>query len=310
MDRRNFLLGVATGVLGNTLYDGVVRTPLQDGWTWLSGLVPANSSFSERFASDKTNAVKSLFSGRGEILKIAGGRAHYRFPNEMHPDDQWACELVVGYAQRLAERHQFDSEAKIPSWEGSFVCAGSPVSNAFTRTFFEYVYIDETRPALGLRRLESPALNLPFQFELRTNVLGGLMTSLPHAGTEPEKLRRNWSIRHQNGHLFIPNVRDKLDFLLISRIPNWIEQRVPHSDFKNNVTIIGGTHGVGTSSLGLLLDDLDLLKKILLKTSQYEYWQVLLTVDKMELGVHPHSNARRHIAKSINPNFLCEPINI
>jgi hypothetical protein len=68
--------------------------------------------------------------------------------------------------------------------------------------------------------------------------------------------------------------------------------------------------GQRTAYVRLVLSDFNLLKRILLKTNQYEYWQVLLTVNAMQSGAHPHSKEKRLIAKSINENFECEPITL
>jgi hypothetical protein len=228
----------------------------------------------------------------------------------MHPDDKWACESIIQYAEQLAEVHRYDPKAAEFSPFGSFVCTGSPVSNAWSRAFLEYSYINQANPALGLRRSENPTLILPFAFELSREVIRGAAKQIRHKAQSGRSVL-NWSIRTRSGHFLCPNTQNMdSDFLLISRIPNWKEPRSHYKDFKNSVTIFAGTHGVGTSAVRLLFSNIDLLKSVLLKNSRYEYWQVLLTINKMESAAHPHSKNKRLIAKSINLNFECEPVNV
>jgi len=314
MYRRKFLRDLVVGAGGSAAFaavDSILRGAAKsETWSTLTQFIPIETSLSERFPSERLKAAKTLFGDRGEMLKIVGGRAHYQYPKAMHPDDKWACEVIGQYAEQLAEQHEVDPEAAKLSSSGSFVCTGSPVSNAWTRAFLEYTYIDQSKPAHGLNRLPHPVLNLPFEFELRPEVIRHSAKSKLH-GPEVGRQEWNWSIRDRSGHLFVPNTSDRVsDLLLISRIPNWIESRSPHKEFRNSITIFGGTHGVGTSSLRLLLHDHDLLRNLLLKTSPYEYWQALFTIDGMEFGVHPHSKAKRLIATSISPYFQCEPVSV
>ena len=99
------------------------------------------------------------------------------------------------------------------------------------------------------------------------------------------------------------------DYLLITRLPNWHDLKLKHSQ-RGTVTIVGGTHGVGTSAVRHLFTDKVLLKKILLKTAQYDYWQVLLTATGLKRTNHPRSKKTRLVAESLHPEFFCEPIYI
>ncbi|MGB9116561.1 hypothetical protein [Bradyrhizobium sp.] len=138
-DRRKVLETIVLGAAGSAAWDGILRGVANlDKWSTLTKFIPIETSLSERLAPEILRAAKTLFGDRGEMLKIVGGRDHYQYPKTMHPDDKWACELVGQYAEQLAEQHEVDPEPASLSSAGSFVCTGSPVSNAWTRAFLEY----------------------------------------------------------------------------------------------------------------------------------------------------------------------------
>lgn len=317
--RRNIILGVgaflggaaAQGIVGNEahrLIHAVLDGPVGDSYERITNLFPRETKFADRYPRD-LRAAKALFGDKGDILKLVGGRAHHQYPNAMHPDDKWACETVVEYANQMAQQHLYDPNFSGTLEAGSFMCAGSPVSNAWARTFLEYNYVDRTRPNLGLKRYEGATVRLPFEFVLDRETINRVAKLTVHR-TEKGRSVPNWSIRTRSGNVLTPNTKDReRDFLVISRIPNWKERRRPRfGHFKNTVTILGGTHGVGTSAVRLLLADNDLLGKILLTSAKFEYWQVLMTIDSMEVGEHPYTKTKRLIAKSINRVFECEPV--
>jgi hypothetical protein len=309
ISRRDFLAGVAAGVAGNAAYAGLLTGVRPSTWERLIDFIFTETPKFEYRYPDHLMAAKSLFGEQGDIVKLVGGRAHYQYPDAMHPDDQWACDTIIQYAAQLAEKHQFESNVPDPSPYGSFVCTGSPVSNGWTRAFLEYRYVDQDRPELGLQRTENPRLKLPFEFELRHETIRRAAREPLHR-TETNRSVLNWSVRTRSGHILVPNTKDReSDFLLITRLPNWKESGAL-KNFTNTVTVFGGTHGVGTSAVRLVLSDFNLLKRILLKTQRYEYWQVLLTVNAMESGAHPYSKNKRLIAKSINENFECELVTL
>lgn len=314
--RRGFIEGLTIGLSSNAAY-GLLQGVGPNAWRTLTKLVPDESwmpnevpTFQERFSPNALKAVKTLFGDRGDIVKLVGGRAHYQYPNEMHPDDKWACDTIGKYAEQLAEKYQYDPNYGDIASSGSFVCTGSPVSNAWSRLFLEYNYINRGNPAQGLTRIEKPRIDLPFAFELSQETIRHVAKQARHQ-TEIGRSVSNWSIRTRSGHVLSPDTKNRTsDFLLVTRIPNWREERSPHSDFKNTITIFGGTHGVGTAAVRLLLQDSKLLTKVIMKTSETEFWQLLLTIDSMDSDAHPHSKGKRLVGKTINPNFEFEPINI
>jgi hypothetical protein len=97
---------------------------------------------------------------------------------------------------------------------------------------------------------------------------------------------------------------------LITRLPNIFEKNVAFSDFKNTVTILSGTHGVGTAATRLLFDREDLLSEINRRAKQYEFWQALITINGMRQKMHPVSKTLRQVAISLATNIEFEPVRI
>lgn len=314
-DRRAFLAGglgaaatlAAQGIIEHGAYDGFLN--LVDKFHQVLTLPENASRFDERFSLNIA-ASKSLFPAK-RMVKLAGGRAHYQYPNSMHPDDKWACETILQHAAGMANEIRYEPKQPQASPFGSFVCTGSPVSNAWTRYFLEYHPVNAARPELGFLQNDNARLQLPFRFVLSRDIIKRVAK---HAWHQAGRWRRvpNWMIESRDGHFFIPNTEEQHnDLLLITKLPNWRERELSGAKlFDNDVLIFAGTHGVGTNAIRLLFDDIPLTEDLLLKTSRYDYWQVLLTVDKMELERHPYSTSNRLVSKSINRYFECEPINI
>ena len=240
--------------------------------------------------------VRDLIADRGEVIKVVGGKAHYRYPNRLHPDDEWARDTIVACTRGLYRKHEIESPGGDFDAIGSFACTGSPVSNDRTRKFLEYAYIDSTRPDRGLRRAPNARLKLPFEFVLDSSALarkGQKQRTIETGHSGPNYLIRDRS----DSELYIPSTgKSETDFLLISRVPNWVEERQKLHDFKSGVTMFCGCHGVGTSAVGLLFENLDLLKQIQQISKSYEYWQAIVLVKTVRRCMHPKTGTVRPVA--------------
>ena len=224
----------------------------------------------------------------------------------MHPDDRWASDVLLSTARKMALNTEVDADTRL-NGEQSYVCLGSPVSNALSRAFLEYTYIDPQKPQLGLRRSDSPLFKLPFEFELDQTRIRQLGKQEYHT-SDRFRAVPNWSIKTAGGGYYIPETNsDDTDFLLITRLPNFLE-RAKFGDFKNTVTLFCGTHGTGTAALQLLFDREDLLREISERAENYECWQALLTINATKLGIHPVTGTERRIATSLATSVEFEPI--
>jgi len=95
LDRRTILRDLAVAAAGAAVWDGILSGAKPESWQTLIKLIPEKApTFEERLGPFQLKAAKTLFGDHAEVVKLVGGRAHYQYPNEMHPDDEWACESV------------------------------------------------------------------------------------------------------------------------------------------------------------------------------------------------------------------------
>jgi hypothetical protein len=161
-------------------------------------------------------------------------------------------------------------------------------------------YVDSNRPALGFVHAPNPIIVSPFELVLDPRTIRRVANRAVHR-SESVKEVPNWSIRTSDGGYIVPDPHAQTDYLLVWRLPNWIESAPTASgDFNNVVTIFCGTHGVGTSAVRLLFDHLELLKRISYLVEKYKYWQALITINSLRLDTHPHSAQKRLVATSLS----------
>lgn len=174
-----------------------------------------------RVTEQLASNIRTVFGADAEQLKIVGGRAHYQYPGTMHPDDRWACRTILDYASAVSRASESAEMPLESGASGNYACAGSPVSNAWTRLFLEYRYIDAAKPSLGLIRNDHPRIKLPFEFALDKRTIRRVAK---HSIYEPERRETNWSIKTIGDHYFIPSITDlENDLLLITQMPNWLD---------------------------------------------------------------------------------------
>src|SRR5438105_4115971 len=108
--RRTWLAGgvaasATAGVIGNSAYAGMLS--LLDGLKVFTRFFPNEPPrFDKRFP-ENVPAARVLFPDDRSV-KLVGGRAHYQYPNSMHPDDNWACDTIVQFAEGLAKEVRFE----------------------------------------------------------------------------------------------------------------------------------------------------------------------------------------------------------
>src|SRR5208282_4339644 len=165
-------------------------------------------------------------------------------------------------------------------------------------------YIDVHNPKLGFHRKPNANLDLPIQFELRTRLLQekGLVADQGIDGDATPQ----WAVRV--GDELLPTRVGEHDFLLVSRLPNWIELRSnPNHRTSNIVTIFAGCHGAATGSLRLLFENGDLLDRLDALTTEHTFWQALVGIRHIKSGQHPITHDNRYIALTLDPRpiFTC-----
>lgn len=257
--------------------------------------------------------VARLFGTRSQEVKLHSGMSHYKYKNgKQHPDDKWASDTIFAHAAAIASQVEYTPHAIPGSVEGGFICTGSPVSNFWSRKFLEYEYIDPQKPELGLRRIENPKFRLPFEYELDAMVISAATKEREHV-SQYGKPGPNWSI-HVLGEFVHPSIlSSSKDFLVISRLPNHLEEPNGQENSQSNVvTIFGGAHGPGTSAIRFVLQNETILKTLEEKSSKYEYWQALITIDEVNhAGWHPTRDVpAAKIATGISDEIFVEPIHL
>ncbi|MGA3307278.1 MAG: hypothetical protein ABSD08_01515 [Xanthobacteraceae bacterium] len=309
-NRRNLLQFVAGGIFG-VACDVVLKPHIQRGYDSLRYFFDPNRSILDKM--DRVDAKNVQFITRmfgaesGNVTKLAGGRDHYLHPLRMHHDNEWACNETIRILQNLSPRLERDFEGDF-NVSGSFICCGSPTSNLRTAAFLEYEYVDVRNPRLGFHRKPNAHLDLPIQFELRTRLLRekGLVADQGIDGDATPQ----WAVRV--GDELLPTKVGEHDFLLVSRLPNWIELRSnTNRSTSNIVTIFAGCHGAATGSLHLLFENGDLLDRLDALTTEHTFWQALVGIRHIKSLPHPITDDNRYIALALDPRpiFAC-PVTI
>ncbi|HZQ14424.1 MAG TPA: hypothetical protein VFB31_16595 [Pseudolabrys sp.] len=312
LDRRQFLgrlLAWATsGTVGGIAWDGFK--------TWQANPGPAVNGHGRQDGhgrqvgpTDRSKLLKILFGGDRKFTKFRGGYAHPQYPGRCHPDDRLAIESVVDCARGLCSEESDDLAALGFPDEGSFVCTGSPVSNDIIRHFLQYQYKDDAKPALGLTRVQNPIVKLPFEFVFDPVEIKRVAKGHAHHSPDGKMITTNWTIKASDGY-HVPNTENgSRDYLLITRIPNW-QETSRYGTTENVLTMIGGTHGVGTNSVRILLQDELLLTQINVINEKYQYWQALMEVNSMERARHPFSDTPRLMALSLSKKIQFDEVKI
>ncbi len=244
----------------------------------------------------------------GNTIKLAGGRDHYLYPNVMHPDNQLAMHSLVKFMQTFRSDFELSDSGDFDP-TGSFVCLGGPISNARTALFLGYNSVSARNRARGFRRSRDCLLQLGIEFEIdsaKLKRLGLIAKRGIHNDPTPQ-----WALRLRDGS-FLETRAGELDYLLISRVPNWVEHKLfPERNHHGVITIFAGCHGAGMNAVQLLLRDKKLLKSLDALTQKHQHWQALVRVAHIENEKHPITRTLRHMATSIEGDLVASfPIEI
>lgn len=234
------------------------------------------------------------------LIKFAGGRDHYLYPNVMHPDNQLALHTLVKFMQTFRSDFELADGGNYDAY-GSFTCLGGPISNARTALFLGYEPINRDVPSLGLKRQTDCALELGIEFEVDSKELirRGLIAR-PGIHNDPTP---QWAIRLKDGR-FLKTKEGELDYLMISRVPNWVEMQLnPDKKKPGVITIFAGCHGAAVNAVPLLLHNPKLLGQLDSLTMQHRYWQALIRIDHIDSRMHPVTHTMRHTTLSLPGNL-------
>lgn len=260
----------------------------------------------------QVNAFKELFKNiDGQECKYAPGFAHHRFINQIHPDDASAVDAFWKLGTSMTENLVLVNDyLEIDNLSGNFVCLGSPMSNAISRKILQYNYVSNSHEDGIQREKNNQLFDLRYEYLMDANLLlrEGIKRSKRFIGSKEHRVP-NWSIiDKKRDELIIPDVKDedlRSDYLLISVLPNLFNE---NSYEKNQqIIIFGGTHGVGTNAIDILLRNKKILSKITSKVMKLPYWQALLKIDETNY------DAKRTAPFSISElddDIKCVPIHL
>jgi len=167
--------------------------------------------------------------------------------------------------------------------DSNIIAVGSPVSDPVARLNLEYSGTSKD----DLKRVNTPVVELPITYAFKsTETALAKEVARRYLGGE-EREMRNSTIRVDGEMLDPPRLGHdrwlETDYLLITRMPNILSMKgfVSGSD----VIIIGGTHGVGTEAIKLLLDSNQLLSEVIEKKGRARYFQILLPIVEISHGL-------------------------
>lgn len=160
------------------------------------------------------------------------------------------------------------------------VAIGSPINDDISRLSLEY----NGKSRYELNRSLEPLLDLPITYAINKHDVRHDIVQAKRFVAGEEREMPNWTIHLDNDFLPSPKLNGnrwlKTDYLLISRIPNLLCGVAFYSGAE--ILIVGGTHGVGTEAIALVLNDYEVLNKIDSALSDSRYFQVIIPVDEID----------------------------
>ena len=224
----------------------------------------------------------------GSAAGFRSDSVHPLYENgRIHPDNGDALTFVArDEIYRAAELGELETrEEVLISLNEDILLFGSPASEGLSRLLFGY----RARPGRkDLLRTEVP-VDLPFYWILNEDDLKGNDAGryVKGRGGDPS-FRPPWCIvRRRLGGVDVhrPKLRKrdrfiKEDFLLVTRMPNFLTDEWPDGRF---VVSFGGAHGVATRAVNLLLSDDDVLVKIADRLELDEFGHLRPGADRYQL---------------------------
>jgi len=241
------------------------------------------------YNDSKVDLIRKLFYlGEKSEIQFAGGLFHlyddYKLSNYLLSSTYLAAtSLRDGLALHSEDWFKkLHVSEKIPSnlSKGTDILTiGCPISDLVSREALEY-----SGSQYHLKRNKNPKLILPIEYVLDKDDVGSEHFMCKRFVTGMEKQMPNWTISI-DGNQFPPPRTDRdgwlqSDYLLITRMPNVLSPVAFYSG--KEILIIGGTHGIGTEAINLILNNEEYLEEIYRQTKSYKYYQILVEVDKVK----------------------------
>lgn len=184
------------------------------------------------------------------LAEVKASRRH-------HPDNETAVAAILRARGVYSRQHHLRRLTVVHALgthlvaNANLILVGGPNTELYTRAIFGY----EPRPERGLVATDA-GLDLPLRWvNDLAQVDEGRVVKRIRSGEVVE--RPNWAIVGDPGRRYEPEVDDRgflsSDYLLLTHMPNVFAEDTAPGRFW--ITSIGGTHGVGTRALTVLLRD-------------------------------------------------------
>lgn len=232
---------------------------------------------------------KQLFLRNPKTVSYHVGTEHPVNPGRIHFDNAHAAGRLRSTIALFSDPNRKIRYTSKPFLSGhlagDILCVGDCRSSLIARNILQYQIAEDG----DMHRDKDPILQLRFERLYNPAQLAPSDKFITREANGITFETQNTFIKDRdNPHSFIrPNIslhnrRLISDFLLITVVPNIFDQ----ASYENGsrVVIFGGTHGIGTRSLGLLLDDEQYLKFLHDKVKAFSYWQALIEVEVKREG--------------------------
>jgi hypothetical protein len=203
-------------------------------------------------------------AGTSVVYRHSSVHALYNGTERIHPDNLSALDTTAFRAYGIDVHSACNVEDRLTAGiDNNLVLIGSAAAEGLSRIVFGY---EPTRDDDSLI-LSAPPVDLPFKqvldrsrisedAEAKRFVLGYGLTRRP-----------NWRIE-SSSRPYVPQLDNDgwlmTDYLLVTRMRNFLSDRA--FDSGQFIVSIGGTHGLGTRAVELLLDDDSLLRQLYVTT--------------------------------------------
>ncbi|NOU46928.1 MAG: helix-turn-helix domain-containing protein [Bacteroidales bacterium] len=264
--------GLAGNVLGNIIYNRFANE------------VDAKKKI-ERDNAERNELVNSIFGGLNSISWSAGLDhlvESYNL-NNFEKASNILASISFGTALNFQVPNWIDFTTKTDNLptnvflDGDIIAIGSPTSDEVALKVFDF-----SGERYSLIKNKNSIIELPINFILNKEAIDYPNSFGKRFVAGVEKKMPNWPITIE-GELLFPKTTNEgwlmTDYLLITRVPNILSKR--SIVLGREIISIAGTHGVGTEAIGLVLNDLNLLK-ILNKNITSRYFQILIPVLSIE----------------------------
>jgi hypothetical protein len=248
----------------------------------------------QRENSESARRLLGLSADRTRAYRHDSVHSLFTHDGVPHPDNLAALQTLAGYDIAAAASHGALTLEPSPTTEISndLVLIGSPMAESLSRAVFGYIPEPGVQDSLGL---VSPPVTLHWTWELSAGAYKRARAARRHVPGKGVSARPNWALNGPTSRA-IPRLDSEgfvvEDYLLITKLRNFLgEHDVEGGRF---VVSVGGTHGIGTRGVELLIRDSNLLTHVsdLVGAFESPCYQALFQVSNIQHSARRGSSGR------------------